>query len=71
MYNLAYHTYFVNQKRLNITMNVDPQNIHSPKHPDDDLKCLLCGEPCHCGDVSKTGCGTCTHQLPDEKEDSE
>ena len=70
MYILALLVKNVNHKWLNITMNIEPQNIHSPKLPDDDQKCLLCGEECHCGDVSKTGlCGSCTHQLPDDEED--
>lgn len=70
MYNLAHQQVFVNHKWLNIVMNVDPKNIHSPKMSDDDQKCLACGEACHCGDVSKTGfCGNCTHQLPDEEEE--
>jgi hypothetical protein len=55
-------------------MNVLPEHIHTPKEPiGDNRKCLVCGEDCHCGDVSKTGlCGSCSHQLPeDEEPDSE
>jgi len=53
-------------------MNVLPENIHTPKTPDNDQKCVVCGEDCHCGDVSKTGlCGACYHIIPDDEEDSE